>query len=112
MLSEDKKVSAIAEYTWQQNYPIKFEYIKVIDGAIKNHELKYWGSFEWVNTIVVASFGAWGAGCLVTSVFPDLKMILKTRHAGKTKQWASVILMNSSTDDFWGGLRKELEWLS
>ncbi len=36
----DEKVSAIAEHAWQQNHSIKWEEVRVVDGASKNCELK------------------------------------------------------------------------
>ncbi len=36
----DEKVSAIAEYAWQQHHPIKWKEVRVVDRASKNHELK------------------------------------------------------------------------
>ncbi len=34
------EVSAIAEHAWQQHHPIKWEEVRVVDRASKNHELK------------------------------------------------------------------------
>ncbi len=36
----DEKVSAIAKHAWQQHHPIKWEEVRVVDRASKNHELK------------------------------------------------------------------------
>ncbi len=36
----DEKVSAIAEHAWQQHHHIKWEEVRVVDRASKNHELK------------------------------------------------------------------------
>ncbi len=35
----DEKTSAIAEHARQQHHPIKWEDVRVVDRAIKNHEL-------------------------------------------------------------------------
>ncbi len=36
----DGKILAIAEHAWQQHPPIKWEEVRVVDGATKNCELK------------------------------------------------------------------------
>ena len=36
----DEKVSAIAEHALQQHHPIKWDEVRVVDRASKNHELK------------------------------------------------------------------------